>query len=82
MTTHTAERQELYKMIDTLPDDSVIAMRDFIRSLLPNAETTEWVDPIETGTWNAETMAAIKELDEGGGTRYSSAEELFKALDI
>ena len=28
MPTQTAERQELYKMIDTLPDDSVAAMRD------------------------------------------------------
>ena len=82
MTTQTAERQELQRVIDTLPDDRVAAMLDFARSLSPHTETAEWVDPIETGTWNAETMAAIKELDEGGGTRYSSAEELFKDLGI
>ena len=33
-------------------------------------------------TPNAETIAAIKELAEGGGTRHSSAEELFKDLGI
>ena len=82
MTTQTAERQELQRVIDALPDDRVVAMLDFARGLHPNIEATEWIDPIETGTWNAETMAAIKELDEGGGTRYSSAEELFKDLGI
>ena len=33
MTTQTAERQKLYKMIDTLPDDSVIAAIDLIMEL-------------------------------------------------
>ena len=82
MTTQTAERQELQRVIDALSDDRVEAMLNFIRSLRPDTEAAEWIDPIETGAWNAETMAAIKELDEGGGTRYSSAEELFKDLDI
>ena len=36
MTTQTAERQELYKMIDTLPDDSVVTMLDFIMRLRPD----------------------------------------------
>ncbi len=31
---------------------------------------------------NAETLAAMEELKNGGGTRYKNAEELFKALDI
>ena len=82
MTTQTAERQELQRVIDTLPDDRVAAMLDFARGLRLDTESAEWLDPVETGTWNAETMAAIKELDEGGGTRYSSAEELFKNLGI
>ena len=44
MTTLTAERQELYKMIDTLPDDSVIAMRDLIRSLRSGIKAQEVTD--------------------------------------
>jgi hypothetical protein len=37
---------------------------------------------IEFGKLNAETLEAIKELDEGGGTRYQSVEELFNDLGI
>ena len=36
MITQMAERQELYKMIETLPDDSVVAMLGFIKSLRPS----------------------------------------------
>jgi len=41
MSTQTAERQELYRMIDALPDDSVMAMRDFIRSLRINLKDSD-----------------------------------------
>ena len=81
MTTQTAERQELYKMIDALPNDSVIAMRDLIRSLLPNIETDGWVDPIETGKLNAETLEALKEVKSGELISFGSKEKLFEFLD-
>ena len=78
MHTQTVERQELYKMIDALPDDSVVTAIDLIRSL---RSSEEWVDPIEVGTPNAETLEAIRELNEGGGITFESPEELFKYLD-
>ena len=33
MQTQTAERQELQRVVDTLPDNNVIATLDFIKSL-------------------------------------------------
>jgi DNA-damage-inducible protein J len=31
---------------------------------------------------NKETLAAIEEIEKGGGIRYSSVEDMFKDLDI
>ena len=39
MPIQTAERRELHQAIDALPNNSVVAMLDFIRSLQPNAGT-------------------------------------------
>ena len=58
MTTQTAERQELYKMIDTLPDDSVIVTLDFVKNLRDEQP-------------NAETRAAIAELRAGKGEKVT-----------
>ena len=76
MITHTAERQELYKMIDALPDDSVIAMRDLIRSLRPGAD-----DGYLPHIPNAETVAAIEEGRAGKVKRFSSVEALMADLN-
>ena len=51
----------------------------------PNGEIDALITELEAKygtTPNAETIAAIKELAEGGGTRYSSAEDLFNDLGI
>jgi hypothetical protein len=46
MTTATAERTELYRVIDTLPDDSVIAMLGFLKSLRqPPEDDDGFYDP-------------------------------------
>ena len=82
MQTKTAKRRELHQMIDTLPDDGVTAMFDFVKNLRLHTEHAEWVDPIETGTWNAETLEAVRELEEGGGVQFETAEELYKDLGI
>ncbi|MCL1941905.1 MAG: hypothetical protein FWG09_08165 [Synergistaceae bacterium] len=42
----------------------------------------EWIDHIETGRLNAETLEAIRELKEGGGVQFETTEELFKDLGI
>ena len=41
MPAQTVERRELQREIDALPDNSVAAMLDFIRSLRPNAEDSD-----------------------------------------
>ena len=81
MMTQTAERRELQRVIDTLSDDNIAAMLKIAKNLRPHAETGEWVDPIELGTPNAETLEAIRELEEGGGITFKTTEELFKYLD-
>jgi len=44
------------------------------------SESYEWPDPIETGTWNAETLEAIRDVEEGRAERFESKEALFKNL--
>ena len=93
MPTRTAERQELYKVIDALPDDSVAAMLGLIKSLRPNAEAQDndgfASPPLCEGRQNlrpgphipnAETMAAIEECRARRGKRASSIEEFFEAM--
>ena len=75
MNTQTAERQELYKMIDALPDDSVIAMRDLIRSLRPSTD-----DGYLPHIPNAETAAAIREGRAGKVESAKTLEEFYTAM--
>ena len=82
MPTQTVECQELHQVIDALPDDSVITALELIRGLQSNAETDEWVDPIETGNLNAETLEAIRDVEEGRVERFESKEALFKDLGL
>ena len=55
MLTHTTERQELYRIIDTLPDDGVAAALELIRELRQSNDG--YLPHIP----NAETAAAIRE---------------------
>ena len=57
MTTQMAERQELQRVIDTLPDDRVVAALDLIRRLRRPNDDDDYLPHIP----NAETAAAIRE---------------------
>ena len=81
MQTQTVERQKLHQMIDTLPDGSITAILDFIKRLR-HFEAPEWIDPIEVGAWNAETLEAIREVEEGRAERFESKEALYKDLGL
>jgi hypothetical protein len=83
MLTQTAERQELQRVIDMLPDNSVAAMLGFLKSLQLQSENneSEWADPIETGKLNAETIEALEEVKSGDLISFGSKEKLFKFLD-
>ena len=78
MPTQTAERQELYKVIDALPDDSVSAVLGLVRSLRLNAEMQD--DDLSHHIPNAETAAAIEECRSRRGKRASSIGDFFEAM--
>jgi hypothetical protein len=59
MLTHIAERQELHRVIDALPDDTVMDMLDIAKSLYPHEARTD--DGCLPHIPNAETAAAIRE---------------------
>jgi len=51
-----------------------------MKNLRSTIETTEWVDPIETGKLNAETLEALKEVESGDLISFGSKEKLFEYL--
>jgi hypothetical protein len=56
MTTVTAERQELYQVIDTLPDDRLVIALDFMKGLrdeCPNDETAAVIADALAGNVNS-----------------------------
>jgi hypothetical protein len=62
MQTQTAERQELYRVIDNLPEDRVILTLDFVRGLCdeqPNAETREAIAELRAGKGEKVTIDQI-----------------------
>lgn len=71
--------QEIAKnMIDRLPDDKLI----FIINILENIGEMTGVNLYPEFKPNAETIAAMEELDTGGGTLYTgSTSEIFAMLD-
>ena len=70
MTTQTAERQELHRVIDMLPDDSVVTALDFIKSLRRDLE--ELMEELE----DAEDIAYIDSLTPEDYSNAVSIEEI------
>ena len=65
MTIQTAERQELQRVIDTLPDDSVPVVLDFAKSYcpcIPNAETREVIAELRVGMGETVSMEKLKAM--------------------
>ena len=79
MQTQIAERQELHQTIDMLPDDSVLAILKLIKSLKPSVKTQQ-DDGCSQHIPNAETRAAMAELQAGKGKKFSSIEVLMADL--
>ena len=80
MTTQTAERRELQRVIDTLPDDGVVAMLDFARGLRTHMETVDTEDGFLPHIPNAETAAAIREGRAGNVKSFNSVDALLADL--
>lgn len=70
--------QEIAKsMIDRLPEDKMI----FVINMLEGLDEMSGLDLYPDFKPNAETIAAIEELENGGGTVFTgSTEDLFKQL--
>ena len=62
MTTQTAERQELHRVIDILPDESVVAVLDFVKGLQLQAEIAEQVDTITNENLRSHTMTSHEKI--------------------
>ena len=65
MTTQTAERQALHRVIDALPDDRVIVTLDFVNNLRdeqPNAETRAAMAELRAGKGETVTMGELKAM--------------------
>jgi hypothetical protein len=68
MATQTAERKELYRIIDEMPDDGVVVALDFVRNMCDE-------------TPSAKTIAAIEEAESGDLRSFDSIESLMSDLN-
>ena len=62
MPTQTAERQELQRVIDALPDDSISVVLDFAKNLQSHTEVTEWVDTVEIENLRSPAMTSHEKI--------------------
>lgn len=71
--------QEIAKnLIDRLPDDKIV----FVINILENIGEMAGINLYPEFEPNAETISAMEELDNGGGTLYTgSTAEIFAMLD-
>lgn len=66
-----SERERMYQLLDTVPDNKVSYIIGYIQGL--TAENQDMP--------NAETIAAMQELENGGGEVFSgSTDDFFKML--
>ena len=75
MLTQTAERQELRRVIDTLPDDRVVAILDLIRGLPPD-DDDGFYDPANI-RWLERSLEQAKQ----GKVIVKTMEELERMAD-
>ena len=83
MTTTTLERE-----IDNLSFVDLQRIYDYVAAKKQTAELSKTEsdpypdDPLNFGEPNEDTLASFHEIEEGGGIRCSSAEDLFAQLGI
>jgi hypothetical protein len=78
MITQTIEREKLHRAIDELSDATIMA----IAPLLSFLQSQEFFGEMSWDNLNETTKNACRELDEGGGIKYASVNEMFKDLGI
>jgi hypothetical protein len=77
--TVTTERQDLRQIINTLSDDRIILLAEHAKTLSEEQEIAALEAKYGT-TPNAETIAAMRELDEGGG-EITTIDEIMAELN-
>lgn len=66
-----SEREKMYQLLDTVPDNKISYIIGYIQGLTEGNKDVP----------NAETLAAIQELENGGGKVFSgSTDDFFKML--
>lgn len=66
-----SDREKLYQLLDTVPDTKIAYLIGYIQGI-----TTESVD-----VPNDETLAAMKELEDGGGESFNNLADLWESLE-
>lgn len=67
-----SDREKVYQLLDIVPDDKMAYIIGFIQGLT----ITEKIEKP-----NAETLAAMQELENGGGECFNTLEELWESLE-
>lgn len=66
-----SDREKMYQLLDTVPDSKISYIIGYIQGLTVN----------EHDNPNAETIAAINELENGGGECFNTLDELWASLE-
>ena len=66
-----SEREQTYQLLDALPDNKIAYVIGYLQGLMAE----EVCEP------NAETIAAMHELENGGGECFDTLDELWKSLE-
>lgn len=67
-----SDREKVYQLLDIVPDDKMAYIIGFIQGLT----ITEKIEKP-----NTETLAAMQELENGGGECFNNLEELWESLE-
>lgn len=67
-----SEREKMYQLLDSVPDNKIAYVIGFIQGLTITEENIP----------NEETIAAMKELENGGGESFDTLDELWASLEV
>lgn len=66
-----SDRERMYQLLDTVPDSKIAYIIGYIQGLTVKEQDRP----------NAETIAAMQELEDGGGECFDTLDELWKSLE-
>lgn len=66
-----SDREKIYQLLDVVPDYKIGYVVAYLQGITEGEDTKP----------NAETLAAMKELEEGGGECFDTLDELWASLE-